>query len=66
MKVRKRKLKHIEPTLNLIDDSTLSTPSPDYGMSYKGSDMFWYPENHNPERRNGKIDPMEELLLLKD
>lgn len=62
--MRKRKTKHSDLTVNLIDDSTMSTPTPDYGMKYKGSDMFWVPEDY--KNISNVNETLDELLLLVD
>jgi hypothetical protein len=57
--MRKRKQKHLDLSLDIIDNQTLSAPAPDYGMTIKGTDMYWYPE---PVKSDKNKDIIGELL----
>jgi hypothetical protein len=57
--MRKRKNNKSDLALEMVDNQSISTPSPDFGMKYKGADMYWYPEVQKPEKTTGTI---EELL----
>lgn len=57
--MRKRKIKHTDLSLEL-DNQSLSTPAPDFGMTIKGTDMYWYPETAKPEKHR---DIIGELLV---
>ena len=61
--MRKKKNKHDDLSLELIDEQDINSPSPDYGMMYKGTDMYWYPET---TKDNKKKDTLEDILMLKD
>jgi hypothetical protein len=57
--MRKRKIKYTDLSLE-NDSQSLSAPAPDFGMTIKGTDMYWYPETVKPEKNR---DLIGELLV---
>jgi len=61
--MRKKRNKN-DIALEMVDSQSISTPSPDYDITYKGVDMYWYPEVQKPIINNKTKDTLEELLSL--
>ena len=48
----------------LVEETKISGPAPDEGLTTIGLDMFWVPPNHEPVKKEVKIeeDPMLSIL----
>ena len=59
--MRKRKKNNLDLSLEINENQGLSAPAPGYGMTIKGTDMYWYPETTVLDK---KRDIIAELLTV--
>ena len=55
--MRKRKSKYIELSES-VNETTISTPSPDYDVIINGTDIYWSPVTIQNEKNRSLVDKL--------